>query len=263
MRADLPAIVQANGTKRDIRLQPIKPTATLSGELNRILVKPVTIWREQSKAIIAEYDATISETDTSNVSSVQHRIEHAAILAASIITAARISISHYAFRVETWQRARWINTVRAATTLDISHIVQSAQVIGELQTSVARNVALIKDISDQTQSRVSDAVFRGIQQRTPTAEVAREIAKIMKVSDKRANLIAKDQLAKLLSTLQRVRMQQMGIDQYIWQHSGKVHFRPVHKIRNGLIYTLGDPKGDEPGMAPYCGCSRIPLIPKK
>jgi uncharacterized protein with gpF-like domain len=50
------------------------------------------------------------------------------------------------------------------------------------------------------------------------------------------------------------RQAEAGIEKYKWRHSGKLHPRAEHRARDGNVYKLGEPAGDTPGMAPYCGC---------
>ena len=66
--------------------------------------------------------------------------------------------------------------------------------------------------------------------------------------------IAGDQTVKLASELTRERRRQAGLTMWKWRHSGKVHFRPEHKERDGQIYTDETAPKDLPGVLPYCGC---------
>lgn len=48
--------------------------------------------------------------------------------------------------------------------------------------------------------------------------------------------------------------QAKGITRYEWIHSQAENFRPHHRARDGAIFNVGEPSGDEPGMAYNCGC---------
>jgi SPP1 gp7 family putative phage head morphogenesis protein len=56
-------------------------------------------------------------------------------------------------------------------------------------------------------------------------------------------------------------MKQAGLDEYQWQHSGKLHYRPHHRARDGKIFKWGeiDPL-DMPGIPPFCGCKKRAVI---
>jgi uncharacterized protein with gpF-like domain len=58
-------------------------------------------------------------------------------------------------------------------------------------------------------------------------------------------------------------MQQAGIDEFEWVHSGKVHFRPWHRARNGKRFKLeGEiPPDDMPGIPIFCGCRKRAVLP--
>jgi uncharacterized protein with gpF-like domain len=75
-------------------------------------------------------------------------------------------------------------------------------------------------------------------------------------------LIASDQTLKLSSQLDTERFRQAGIVKFMWQHSGKPHYRPWHLARDGQVYALeGEiPPGDMPGIPVYCGCKKRAVL---
>ena len=119
-----------------------------------------------------------------------------------------------------------------------------------------RNVSLVRDVSDTIRGKIADTVFRGLQARTPVREVAKQMRDVTGLQRARSVRIASDQSVKLSSALDAERMKQAGLEKYEWIHSGKVNAREEHLARAGNIYALGEPAGDEPGMAIACGCHR-------
>nr|WP_232843939.1 phage minor head protein [Allopontixanthobacter sediminis] len=125
-----------------------------------------------------------------------------------------------------------------------------------LQVVIERNVALVRSVSDQARTRIADAVFRGLNDRRPSREVAKEIREAVEMSRRRAKNIASDQLSKLTGQLNEERTRQSGIEEYKWVASGKVHFRENHRARDGKVFDWDNPPADgHPGQAIFCGCA--------
>src|SRR5690606_3725767 len=125
-----------------------------------------------------------------------------------------------------------------------------------LQSILADNTSLIRSLNDQMRNGISGAVFRGLTNRTPARDVAREIRRQAGIGQTRAELIAADQLQKLTSRLDQARQEQVGLTSFEWAHSGKRHPRPEHVARDGKVFRWDSPVGrnDPPGRAIRCGC---------
>jgi SPP1 gp7 family putative phage head morphogenesis protein len=71
----------------------------------------------------------------------------------------------------------------------------------------------------------------------------------------RARVIATTELGRLNMQVTREVHRSLGIETYRWRHSGKARYRPVHKARDGKIYSWkAAPSGGHPGNEPGCGC---------
>jgi uncharacterized protein with gpF-like domain len=264
--------------KRAITLQPITLPATRATDLYRQAYAPIIeIWQNALPAIEAEYARSLSALQTDSAATLEAEIERSANLAGAVILSIRQRVEGWARLAEAYHRARWRRTVQAATTVDLATLIGPQDVRETLETVIARNVGLIRSVSDETRRRIGDAVFRGLQARTPPREVAKEIAQAVGMGRKRALRVAADQNVKLSSALNEERRRQAGIDSWTWVHSRKRHPRPEHEVRDGFLYSE-DPtrvgseyegklvrrppdKADWPGQAPYCGCtSRAVLI---
>lgn len=164
---------------------------------------------------------------------------------------------------------RWRRTVQAATSIDLATLIGPQDVRETLETVIARNVGLVRSVSDETRRRIADSVFRGLQARTPSRQVAKEISEAVGIERRRALRIAADQNVKMSSALNDERRRQAGIDSFLWRHSGKVHPRAAHVERDGKLYSEDPGKvgteyegklvrkvpEDRPGQLPFCGCS--------
>ncbi len=133
-------------------------------------------------------------------------------------------------------------------------MIGAGDVRASLETSIEWNVALVKDVSDVTRQKISNAVFDGLRNRTPAREVASTIRDSVGMSRKRATRIASDQLNKLTSALADERRREAGIDTWLWRWSHKKNGRQEHIERDGKKYTDATAPKDLPGRLPYCGC---------
>ena len=195
--------------------------------------------------------------------------------AQSIVLRVSIALERWAAAVERWHRRRWVANVLSATSVDLSTMIGAGDMRMTLEAAIARNTGLIKSVSDETRRRVGGAVFRGLQNRTPSRDVARQLREAVGIERRRALRIAADQNTKLAGALNEERRRQAGISAWAWVHSGKLNPREDHLARDGRLYsddkadhgreyqgkTVRKPPDDLPSHLPFCGCtSRAVLI---
>ncbi|MEY4838680.1 MAG: hypothetical protein RLZZ475_2539 [Pseudomonadota bacterium] len=262
MRYDLAQMVRQSKKrprKRTIALRPVIMPATLASDLYSVAYSPViAAWTEALPAILAEYERSLAQvtdgatTDgAAELSAVATSIENGVT---GLIVTLRLRLERWAARLEAMHRAKWVSAVKTGTGLDISAMVGAGDARAPLGTVIERNVALVKSVSEQSRAKITEAVFRGLQQRRSAADVGREIREAVAMSRRRALNIASDQTTKAAAALQTERAREAGLNAYEWIHSGKVHYRPEHLARNGKRYEYGELGDDEPGSAPFCGC---------
>lgn len=272
---DLPALVRASGIRRQsVTFRPITPTTAQATELAAIYAPAWRIWAESIDRILAGYDPA-PLTDgliRDDAGAMQTAIDATASeFATRLVATITPALRRWAVSVERWHRGRFTASIKAGVGIDLSTVLTAGEVGETLEVWLARNVALVQNISDQAQSRISDAVFRGYQNRTPVREVAKELREAAGLGRKRARRVAADQASKLSSALNDERMADVGLDLWKYRHGGKAHPRAHHLARNGRIYTLrgskqvnpdGSPMaggdviepGDNPGQPPWCSC---------
>lgn len=261
MRLDLAKMAKANGYKRKKTVfKAILPPQAMGQELARILISAgPEVWAAALPAINRAYEQALSQLQRDSANDVKFEIDSAAATAGGVFVEITTRVISWVRRVEAWHRGKFVSLINAAN-VDLSTVLFSGDVAETMSAIVERNVSLIKDVSAQAQGKISDIVFRGLQKRTPARDVAKELRNAVGFARDRSIRIASDQLQKLTSTLDRERMAQVGLDEYEWQHSGKLHYRPEHRARNGKDFNLGEPKGDEPGDKIFCGCKRKPIL---
>jgi SPP1 gp7 family putative phage head morphogenesis protein len=165
-------------------------------------------------------------------------------------------LKRWAIRQEAWHRGKWARAVLSGVEVDLDTIIGAYDMRETIDAWLVRNTSLIRDVNEQARSKIADAVLRGFQQRSPIAEVMKEVREATGFARARARRVAADQTVKLSSALDRERQRQAGLDHWKWRHSGKLHPRLKHVERDGKIYTDKTAPEDEPGELPFCGCAR-------
>lgn len=276
MGYNLPQMARRAGKRANLTLRPIIPTKAQATDLAAILVQAATIWAENLDAILAGYDPPPLPTADALVLDTADQMQAAIDRTAGqfmtrLVTVITPALRRWAVRAEAVHRSKWVAAVKAGTGVDLATILTAQPVEEALSTWLARNVALVRNVSDVTQAKISDAVFRGYQSRTPVREVAKEIREAVGGSRARAVRIASHQSSALSGALDMERQAEAGLEFYRWRHSAKKFPRKDHLARDGKIYNLRTGKerdgvgvvlpDDRPGMAPACGCRAQAWIP--
>lgn len=254
-----------NIRRKSITLGEVAAPAMLATDLYRLVYLPIVqLWAEASKPIAEEYARTLAQMTTDSPADIQSQIDAAESAATRLALTLTPSLRTWALKVERAIRQRWTRQVFSATSVDLTTRLGPGDVQETLEALIARNVALVRDVSGQIQSRISDAVFRGLNARSAARDVAREINEAVSLGRKRAVRIASDQLSKASGALAEERQRQAGIDQVVWVHSDKLRPRKEHQARDGKRYYLETKKavdgsetvapGDWVSQPPFCGC---------
>jgi len=116
-------------------------------------------------------------------------------------------------------------------------------------------------------SQLSDTIEQAHASGLRVEALAGRIAHDFGVSDKRAELIARDQTLKLNGQINRARQQQVGITEYIWSTSNDERVRQMHAELDGTRQSWDNPpevapgRHEHPGGDYQCRCAAIPIMP--
>ena len=143
------------------------------------------------------------------------------------------------------------------------------QIKTALVSAVEENVALIKSIPEQFHQKIEKMVYANYLQGADVGELEKELKKVFKGIDKRATLIARDQIFKANASVVKIRQLENGITEAIWIHSGggkvprQSHVaagrdRQVFKIAEGCYL---DGEYIQPGELINCRCVSRPILP--
>lgn len=252
MEIDLPALCRRKGIRRDtIRLRPIKAKPGDVAALESVYLDVVDLWAAHTDTILLIYRPLVRDAKPEDV---EREIAIVEVQVGSLFARITGRVKAWADKTEEHHREAFRAGILTATEIDLGTVLSPSDVTQTVEATVARNVALIRGLSDAQRKAVAETVFRGVTQRTPAVQVAKELREIEAMSRRRAVFIAGDQTIKLNASLDRARQEQSGITHFTWRHSGKVHYRPEHKAREGKLYAWNKAPADLPGQLPNCGC---------
>ena len=247
--------------RKAIPIRDIRPVAVLATDLYRAVYLPVIqAWEQARDRLLAEYARTLAGMTQDSPADVEGQLGTIERELDRLLLILTPRLRDWALRVERWHRGKWRGAVLSATGVDLQTMIGPESVAETLEALIARNVGLVESISGEARGRIADSVFRGLTERRAARDVAREITDAIGMARARALRVAADQLSKAASALDGERMREAGIDEWTWRHSGKLHFRPEHKARDGKVYSFAKPPPDMPGEKPYCGCRKQALI---
>lgn len=170
-------------------------------------------------------------------------------------------------RVSTTNLKNSLTKISSDLTLSTTGLTPELREV--LKATVAENVELIKSIATTYQTQVQGAVMRSITTGQGLADLIPALQKYDGMTYRRAKNISLDQTRKAYNGINAGRMQKLGVDKYIWRHSGGgQHPREEHIALDGTICSLSDPpiidkasgRRGKPGDEPFCGCTMEPII---
>lgn len=252
MKYDLSAMARAKSgpPRRSRRFRVRGPALRFERELTAIFTQAVEFWVERLTASELIVDADLP--DPENVSSVSDEA-----LLAILVDQVRLWVS----RLAEWQRKLWIAKVLEVTGVDVTSLATS-QVDAEGVVAVRQWAeALLKDVSEQTRSRVVGAVAESRALGLPQREARSKVTEVVEKARTRARVIGRDMTEKVYAQLNQAQQGEAGVTRYKWNHSFRPNPRRHHIERQGNIYEWSKPPRDgHPGHAPGCRCTAEPVI---
>lgn len=161
-------------------------------------------------------------------------------------------------------------SIKDSIGLDIAPILrmQTGQVapIGvALERKAKDNVALIKSLPVEYFDRIRDVVSKGWEAGARWESIAEDIKGVGEITDRRAALIARDQVSKMNAAFNEVRQTGLGISEYTWSGALDQRERPSHRAMEGVRCRWDAPPevdGERvhAGMAVNCRCTALPIV---
>ncbi len=174
-------------------------------------------------------------------------------------TADRIA-SRMASSTEAFNRRNFVKSINSAVGVNLSDIIRAEGVQVQIEASIADNIDLIKTIPKEYHERIKKAVTKGINQGDDFFSIRKSLLEIGESTDKRAKLIARDQVAKLNAAVTETRQKKMGITHYFWRDSSDERVRPTHLKNDGKRFAWDSPPAvtGHPGEDIQCRCTAEP-----
>lgn len=164
--------------------------------------------------------------------------------------------------VKEWKRA-----IRATLGIDIREDYYLGDFyVEQLLEWVEENVGLISTIPEDALGKMRDIVYDGFTKGKTTTRIIKEIQRAYGISRRRAELIARDQTAKLNGQIQRAQQMDAGITEYVWSTCGDERVRKSHWELNGKKCQWEDPPENSdgrkchPGQDFQCRCIGRPVF---
>ncbi len=172
--------------------------------------------------------------------------------------AQRISLK-MATSTEAFNRRKFVSSINQAIGVNLSDIIKAEGVQVQIGASITENVDLIKTIPKQFHEKIKIAISSGIDKGDDFFSIRKRILEIGQSTDKRAKLIARDQVAKLNAAVTEARQTKMGVTNYFWRTSQDERVRPSHEENEGKKFAWDDPPATgHPGQDIQCRCTAEP-----
>jgi SPP1 gp7 family putative phage head morphogenesis protein len=261
---DLAAIAKRSTRRhKSAAAAPIVPTQAKQDELAAIYLEVVRAWAAGLKSdVLPAYGALIDKlTRDDEQTGLAGALQTLAGQLGSVVTSLRPRLARWINAFSGWHDNRFAQTVNAAVGVDPKVFMSPTEIAATIDVALERNAALVKDVSDQMQGKIAQAIWAGVSQQKPRDAMAKELAEVVGISRKRAKRIAVDQTTKLSANLDEIRQKEAGLEEYKWRSSHKLHPRPWHAERDGKVFDFTEiPADDMPGIPPFCGCKKQPWI---
>lgn len=255
-RFDVAALARRRGRRKNARIRPIEPPAVTISNLARIIRPIVMVWATSLRTeILPLYEEVLGAARRDSPDDrLKGSMDRARKAAAAAIGTASDRAQRWTVQAEVWHRYRWAGGVRAALGVEVWPYLDVADVQVEIDAALARNVALIRGLGEQTSKEVEQYVWDAVVNHTPRRDLGKLLGERLGVARSRADFIARDQTLKLSGNLDELRQLQAGIDSYIWQTAEDERVRATHAARQGKVFRWDD-GGIKPREEPNCRCT--------
>jgi SPP1 gp7 family putative phage head morphogenesis protein len=174
-------------------------------------------------------------------------------------TGRRVLAANQAGLISNFDKTQFTRQIQ--TVLGVNPLLDEPWLDPQINSFVERNAALIKDIPEQSISRIETKIRIGVERGDSLAKLTSEIQDELKIAKNRAKLIARDQTNKFIGKLTELRQSSLGVTEYVWSTSRDERVRPAHRARDGKVFKWSDPPSDgHPGEPIQCRCRAIPVL---
>jgi len=253
----LPAMI-ARARIKPRPFRQIKPTEGLRSSMAAPFVLIMRAWQAEWATIVAAYDSARVTGDTG---ALLRAIDAASDRVAGAVRTAEARLPDAAARVEQWHRGQWVQRIRTATGLDVSHLTGAREVRNDVEDAVAWMGRLADDVSRKVKNDLTSGLLGDLAARKPTASASATATDVLAKAKRRGLGIGVDQTDKLVTAMGRSRRKAAGIDRFIWHHTPHLRYpRPEHVARDNRVYSERNAPNDRAQTLWGCQCWEEPLF---
>ena len=177
----------------------------------------------------------------------------------TLLSAVPIQLASQMVRgVEIRNRKRFSGLLNSAFGVDVEGVLATTGLQEFTEAQIAKNATLIKSIPEEFIKNIETIVYNGVVSGADYATIAKQISGTKDISsvfgklDNRAKVIARNEVATINSQINQKRLQQLGLDLYIWRTSSDERVRgkpggrypdarPRHDTMDGKVCKWDDP----------------------
>lgn len=146
--------------------------------------------------------------------------------------------------------AKFAEAARSAFKIDLAGVIASEDLTLYVERMALRNAGLVTGMTDDLVKRVQFHTTTSLIAGEPVSVLRKKLKKEFEISDSRAQLIARDQTAKLNADLNKIRHIQAGVTSYVWRTARDERVRSLHHDIDKETYEYGEATGAEDGAEP-------------
>ena len=170
----------------------------------------------------------------------------------------------------------WKRAVKDTLGIDLLDDYYKGEFFEEaIRRWIAENVLLIKSIPSETLSNMREIILGSYLKGSSIRDIQKAIQETYNVSKRKAQLLARDQVATLNAQLTKAQQTDAGCRKYRWSDSRDGRVRDCHKALNGKVFSWDNPpemwyetkqgrvytgRRCHPGEDYCCRCVAIPVF---
>jgi len=136
----------------------------------------------------------------------------------------------------------WKRVVRETLSINLMNDYYSAKFYeAALRRWVDENVLKIKSIPTEALGEMQRIVLNGYRRGSTLTDIARAIQEEYKLSRRKAQLLARDQVSTLNAQISKMQQQDAGCTKYRWSDSHDSRVRECHHDLNGKVFSWDEP----------------------
>ena len=165
----------------------------------------------------------------------------------------------YADRTSDFQREQLAKQFKAALGIDLYR--SEPWLAPKIAGFTAENVALIKSVAQRHFNDLETNLAAGLREGQRWEDLAALIEDRYGVAESSAKLVARDQIGKLFSDLNKTRQKSLGVSRYTWRGMQDNRERDEHLALEGQEFSWDDPPEEgDPGTPINCRCYGAPVF---